>query len=288
MQLDIESIRTFLAVLDHGGMTRAAEHLDMSQSAVSWKIKRLEAKVGKPLLVREGHAIRPSFDGRNLMEDARMMVELHDRAVSRLQSADLTGVVRIGSNEGLDPSQMASVLGRFQRDHPRSTIEFIIDRTGELMRSVDEGAIDIALIQVDPSSRRPDDISLGDEGLVWASGRTTTFDEGVVPLVTFGENCFYRPLSEPRLTEASIDYTVAISVQSSLGVRAAVEAGLGVGVLGRRYVHGDVIEWPRSATLPELPAVEQVARLAPGPCSPTINALLETIIEEVSTDTLVS
>ena len=288
MQLDIESIRTFLAVLDHGGMTRAVEQLGLSQSAVSWKIKRLEAKVGKPLLLRDGHAIRPSFEGRNLMDDARQMVALHDHAVSRLQSPDLRGAVRVGSNEGLDASQMAAVLGRFQRDHPHATIEFVVDRTGALIDAVDTGRLDIALIQVDAELRRSNDISLGDEGLVWASGRRTTFEQGTVPLVTFGEHCFYRPLSEPRLTEADIDYTVAISVHSSLGVRAAIEAGLGVGVLGRRHVHGEVIEWPRAAELPPLPTVEQVARLAPGPRSATIDALLDSIIDELSTGSLVS
>lgn len=287
MQLDIESIRTFLAVLDHGGMTRAAEHLELSQSAVSWKIKRLEAKVGRPLLVRDGHTIRPSFEGRNLIDDARQMVELHDRAVTRLRSSDLSGVVRIGSNEGLDPTQMASVLGQFQRDHPRAAIEFIVDRTGELIRMVDAGDIDIALIQVDEQSRRTEDINLADDHLVWASGRTTTFDEGVVPLVTFGEQCFYRPLSEPVLSKAGIDYTIAISVQSSLGVRAAVEAGLGVGVLARRYVHGEVVEWPRSAPLPAMPRVEQVARLAPGARTEIIDALLDSIVDEIKTNDLV-
>ncbi len=287
MQLDIESIRTFLAVLDYGGMTRAAEHLNLSQSAVSWKIKRLEAKVGRPLLIREGHTIRPSFEGRNLIDDARLMVQLHDRAVSRLRSSDLSGAVRIGSNEGLDATQMAAVLGRFQRDHPRAAIEFIVDRTGELIGMVNAGDIDIALVQVDQQSRQPDDISLRDDHLVWASGRTTTFDEGVVPLVSFGEHCFYRPLSEPLLNDAGIDYTIAISVQSSLGVRAAIEAGLGVGVLGRRYLHGDVIEWPRSAQLPDMPRVEQVARLAPGPQSDIISALLESIIGEIKNDALV-
>lgn len=287
MQLDIESIRTFLAVLDHGGMTRAAEHLELSQSAVSWKIKRLEAKVGRPLLIRDGHTIRPSFEGRNLIDDARQMVELHDRAVTRLRSSDISGVVRIGSNEGLDATQMASVLGQFQRDHPRAAIEFIVDRTGELMRMVDAGDIDIALIQVDELSRRTGDISLGDDHLVWASGRTTTFDEGIVPLVTFGEQCFYRPLSEPLLRDAGIDYSIAISVQSSLGVRAAVEAGLGVGVLARRYLHGDVVEWPRSAQLPEMPRVEQVARLAPGARTDIIDALLDSIIDEIKTNALV-
>jgi len=288
MQLDIESVRTFLAVLDHGGMTRAAEHLELSQSSVSWKIKRLEAKVGRPLLVRDGHTIRPSFEGRNLINDARQMVELHDRAVNRLQSPDLSGIVRIGSNEGLDATQMAGVLGRFQQKNPRAAIEFVVDRTGELIRRVDNGEIDIALIQVDTASRRNDDISLGDDHLIWASGRSTTFDEGVVPLVTFGESCFYRPLSEPLLGEAGIDYTVAISVQSSAGVRAAIEAGLGVGVLARRHVHGEVIEWPRSAQLPELPRVEQVARLAPGANSDITDALLESIIDEINTGTLVS
>lgn len=287
MQLDIESVRTFLAVLDHGGMTRAAEHLELSQSSVSWKIKRLEAKVGRPLLIRDGHTIRPSFEGRNLIDDARQMVELHDQAVSRLLSPDLSGIVRIGSNEGLDATQMASVLGRFQRNNPRAAIEFVVDRTGELIRQVESGGIDIALIQVDAPSRQADDISLGEDDLVWASGRTTTFDEGTVPLVTFGESCFYRPLSEPLLSESGIDYNVAISVQSSLGVRAAIEAGLGVGVLGRRHLHGEVIEWPRSAGLPSLPRVEQVARLGPSGRTDMIDALLNSIIDEVKAHTLV-
>ena len=287
MQLDIESVRTFLAVLDHGGMTRAAEHLDLSQSSVSWKIKRLEAKVGRPLLIRDGHTIRPSFEGRNLIDDARQMVELHDRAVNRLLSPDLSGIVRVGSNEGLDASQMAGVLGRFQRQNPRAAIEFVVDRTGELMRKVDGGSIDIALIQVDTESRRTDDISLGADHLIWASGRTTTFDEGIAPLVTFGENCFYRPLSEPLLSDAGIKHTVAISVQSSAGVRAAIEAGLGVGVLARRHVYGEVIEWPRSAQLPDLPHVEQVARLSPGANSDLADALLESIIDEINTNALV-
>lgn len=287
MHLDIESIRTFLAVIDHGGMTRAAEQLDMSQSAVSWKIKRLEAKVGRPLLLRDGHTVRPSFEGRNLIDDARMMVELHDRAVSRLRSSELNGVVRIGSNEGLDAVQMASVLGRFQRDHPLASIEFVVNRTGELMRLVDHGEIDVALIQVDDASRQPDDVSLGEDRLIWASGRKTTFDEGTVPLVTFGESCFYRPLSEPLLVSAGIEYNVAISVQTSLGVRAAIEAGLGVGVLAHRYIHDDVIQWPRSSQLPDLPYVEQVARLAPGARFDTIDALLEAIVDEVSINELV-
>jgi len=98
MNLDVESLRTLLAVLDHGGMTAAAKHLDLSQSAVSWKIKRLEERVGKALLIRDGHSLRPTSEGRALIDDARTIVEVHDRAVCRLRMSELSGTVRLGSN----------------------------------------------------------------------------------------------------------------------------------------------------------------------------------------------
>ena len=67
MQLDVESLRAFAPVLETGGMTRAAERLGISQSAVSWKIKRLEERIGRDLLVRHGRSLRPSRDGEELL-----------------------------------------------------------------------------------------------------------------------------------------------------------------------------------------------------------------------------
>ena len=64
LHLDVESLRAYLAVLDTGGMTRAAERLGMTQSAVSWKIKRLEERLGRPLLIRDGHAVRDGLASR--------------------------------------------------------------------------------------------------------------------------------------------------------------------------------------------------------------------------------
>ena len=81
MHLDVESLRTFAMVLETGGMTRAAEKLDLSQSAVSWKIKRLEERVGRDLLIREGRSLRPSRDGEELLGYARTIIDAHDEAV---------------------------------------------------------------------------------------------------------------------------------------------------------------------------------------------------------------
>ena len=127
MQLDVESLRTFTTVLDLGGMTRAAEALDISQSAVSWKIKRLEEKVGRDLLIRDGRTLRPSRDGRELLDYARTIVATHDEAVSRLESSELTGTVKLGTTEEISAARMCDVLARFNRIHPGAMIEFVVD-----------------------------------------------------------------------------------------------------------------------------------------------------------------
>ncbi len=160
LQLDIESMRTLLAVLDYGGMTRAAERLNMGQSAVSRKIQRLEERVGRPLLIRDGHAVRPTREGRLLLSDARAMVELHDRAVARLASSEVTGTVKLGCNGEINSSRIASLLRTFKYRHPGATVEFTLDHTGALVDRVDDGSLDIGIIQVTDERARPTDIEL--------------------------------------------------------------------------------------------------------------------------------
>ena len=287
LHLDVESLRTLLAVLDHGGMTRAANHLDMTQSAVSWKIKRLEERVGRPLLIRDGHALRPTRDGRELLDDARTLVEIHDRAAARLLSSELTGTVRLGSNGEVNPAVMASLLGRFKRNHPGSTIEFIIDYSGNLMDRVDRADLDVALLQVDDERLRSTDRVLWSDRLEWVTSCEPIDFGEPLPLITFGEQCFYRSLSEPDLVAAGIDHTVAFSASTIAGVQAAIAAGLGVGVLGSGYVGGDIVPWDGAADLPELPMVHQVARTVPGD-PPAVAAALVDEIAAVLLDPVVS
>lgn len=280
MQLDVESLRAFLEVLERGGMTRAAEHLGLTQSAVSWKIKRLEQRVGRPLLIRDGHDLRPTRDGRTLIEEARVIVTAHDRAVHRLESPDFTGTIKVGSNEEVGAPRMAGILGRFQRMHPAARIEFIVDQSSVLVRQLERGRIDMAVIQITPDEMRHDDVVLWEDELHWVTHRDMHFDDGEVPLITFGANGFYRPVSEPILERAGVPYTYTVSAPTSAGVRAAVAAGLGVAVLGSRYVGGELVEWHRAAGFDPLPRALQVVRTVPGE-SPSIAApLTEAIVAE--------
>lgn len=279
LQLDIESMRVFLAVIDQGGMTRAAEALGLSQSAVSWKIKRLEQRVGRNLLVRDGRSLRPSRDGRELLEYARTIVDLHDDAVARLSSSDLTGRVRFGSTEEVSAFCMRNVLARFYRTHPRVWIQLVVDRAHRLDSLLRSGELDVAVLQISPDEVRRTDTVLWESDLAWVCAPDWTYDVGTVPLITFGEQGFYRPLAEAALGDAGVPYHIAFSGPSASSVLAAAEFGLGVAVIGERWVSGDVVEWPRAAALPTLPRALTVARAG----GPSTSAVASELIAEIET-----
>jgi DNA-binding transcriptional LysR family regulator len=281
VQLDVESLRTFVAVLDHQSMTRAAKQLNLTQSAVSWKIKRLEARVGRPLLIRNGRALRPSREGKVLAADARAIVDAHDRAVARLGSSQLAGKVRLGSNEEITASRMVSVLGRFNRVHPDAWIEVVVDSSRQLAAMIDGGELDVAVLQVAGDELRDDDTVLWTEELAWVTSSDAPYEDGSVPLVGFGDHCNYQAVSEPLLDAAGLDHWIAFSGQTSAGVMGAVAAGLGVAVVATRFIDGDIVEWRPGAALGALPPMYQVARIDCDDLSPLTVALVGAIVDEV-------
>lgn len=282
MQLDVESLRALLAVLDHGGMTKAAERLNLGQSAVSRKIQRLEDRVGRPLLIRDGHTLRPTRDGRALLADARAMVDLHDRAVARLASSDLTGTVKLSSNGEVDTAQIASLLGVFRCRHPGATVEFTLDHSGSLTEWVDSGAVDLAVLQVTEENVRPTDIRLWTESLSWVVSASDPSRGQPVPLVDFGSCCYYNGFTHRILRDAGVEFRSVFSAASSLDVRAAVQAGIGVAVMSTRYLGGDIIEWQPPVELDPLPEVIQIIRSVPGERPGAVAALIEAIQQELT------
>jgi len=280
MHLDIESLRVLLSVLDHGGMTRAAERLHMSQSAVSRKVQRLEDRVGRPLLIRDGHTLRPTREGRALLSDARAMVDLHDRAVARLESSDLKGSVKLASNGEIDTTQIAAILGAFRRRHPGAHVEFTVDHTGALVDWVEEGSIDVAMFQMAEESVRPTDYRLWTEELVWVTSAAETFDTPI-PMLDFGDHCYYNTFTHAIISNAGLEHRTVFSAPSSAEVRSAVQSGIGVAVMSSRYLGGDVVEWKPPVEFEPLPQIVQVIRTVPGERSEAVDALVETIRDEL-------
>jgi DNA-binding transcriptional LysR family regulator len=281
MRLDTESLRTFIEVVDRGSMTHAAAALGLTQSAVSWKIKRLESQVGRPLLIRDGHDIRPSFDGRELLVDARTIVAVHDRAVARLSTSQLSGRVRFGTNAELTASNVAALLGRFNVAHPGATVEIVSHGSRDLMRLLDDGELDVATLQVTGDELRTTDIVLWTDQLRWVTSWAWPFDEGEVPIVGFVPrcSCYDEPLA--TLDAAGIAHYMSFSGLSTAAACEAVAAGLGVAVLPESVVSDELVEWRRAAELAPVEPARQVVRAAPGERRDIADALVETLVADL-------
>lgn len=281
MQLDVESLRTFVAVLEHGGMTQAATRVHMTQSAVSRKIQRLEERVGRPLLVRDGHTLRPTREGRVVLDGAREIIDMHDRMVTQLTMPDLSGTVRLSSNGEVDVARIASLLGVFRQRYPGAEVEYTLDHTGEMVKKVDRGDIDVAVFEVRPDRIRQTDIELWSDRLHWVTASHCCWSEPL-PLIDFGIHCAYNGFTHRILDNAGIEHKTVFSATSSNDVRAAVSAGIGVAVMSGRYLADDVVEWNPHVPLEPLPVVKQIIRTVPGERSDAVEALVDTMQRELT------
>ena len=87
---------TFVAVAEHGGVTRAASKLHLTQSAISMQIKRMERNLDQTLLKRAGRSVGLTGQGEQLLAYGRRMVALYDEAWGRLTCSQFEGEVTVG------------------------------------------------------------------------------------------------------------------------------------------------------------------------------------------------
>jgi len=145
MNLQIDFLKTFIAVADAQGFTRAGRQVNRSQSAVSMQIKRLEDEVGKPPFERIGKTVKLTVEGNMLISYAWRIVKEHDDAVMALCKPALRGVIRFGSPEPYTTGVLPRLLARFASSYPEVRVEMRCENSDSIKRAVDEGKLDIGL-----------------------------------------------------------------------------------------------------------------------------------------------
>ena len=94
--LDTDQLRSFLAIVDSGSFTKAADRVHKTQSAVSMHIRRLEEQLGCTLFVKQGRGARLTEEGEKLIEFARRIVQVEAGAFAALSRKGLRGAARLG------------------------------------------------------------------------------------------------------------------------------------------------------------------------------------------------
>src|SRR5690606_36877221 len=95
--LELDVLRTFVAIAETGSFTTAAGAVFRTPSAVSLQIKKLEETLGRSLFSRDARSVSLTADGEVLIGYARRLLAINHEAVSKFVVPDIRGVVRLGS-----------------------------------------------------------------------------------------------------------------------------------------------------------------------------------------------
>ena len=280
--LDLDVLRTFMAIVDNGGFTRAAERVGRTQSTVSLQIKKLEDTLGRRVFAREPRReLTLTADGEILLNYARQMLRLSDEALSRLTEPDVAGRVRLGTPEDFATVHLPDVLARFARAHPRVALEVNCDFTVNLLDGFSKGQYDLVLFKREPQGPGGG-IGVWREVLVWTAATRLVLDpDEPLPLVLAPAPDVYRRRALATLDAAKRPWRIAYTSPSLAGLQAAVKAGLGVTVLPREMVPpGFVLLGPEQG-LPHLPDAEIALCRAPGGLSRAAEVLGQHIVSSL-------
>ena len=144
--LDLDVLRTFVAIAETGSFTTAANAVFRTPSAVSMQIKKLEDILGRSVFSRDARSVSLTTDGEMLLGYARRMLAINREAVSKFIVPDIVGVVRLGSPDDYGERVLPHVLKRFAQSHPSIAVDVTIDQSINLRRRMDDRTLDITLI----------------------------------------------------------------------------------------------------------------------------------------------
>ncbi len=278
-RLDIDALRTLCAIEDFGGVTRASEHLSLSQSAVSHKIKRLEGNIDCELLTRRTGAPLLTNDGLRLVEYAKRILSLHDEALLSLSKQPLTGKIRLGMTEDTTSSDLSRILGRFTRLHPNVTVRTHVRQSLTLEYELERGEIDLAVMQIFKHRLHPTDLILYDETLHWVKARDLVVDfDRPLPFLAYDDKCFYKHWAMGIDQVPAVYLETVLECASSAGIVSAIQAGLGIALLPEQYLTNEMLII--DGQLPRPPKVTFIVRQNRKSRSKSVTALANEIAYE--------
>ena len=223
------------------------------------------------------------------------MVHLHDEACASFHQSDLVGELRLGITEDVSAPGMAQILSRFSTSFPNVTLTSRVAHTPELMRWLQAGEVDMALIEVFESNLLESDHALGRQQIVWLQSEDFILDASQpIPFVAYHKDCFYKAWAEQALAQSGFSLRVVFECPSIDGMVNAVRSGLGIGLVnlgvleqslpGGRQIDSRGLR-AESEILPVPPAIQHVARFSTGISTRQMEKLLEAIKIELVTQT---
>ncbi|TIX58975.1 MAG: LysR family transcriptional regulator, partial [Mesorhizobium sp.] len=221
--LDLDVLRTFVAIAETGSFTTAANAVFRTPSAVSMQIKKLEDILGRSVFARDARSVTLTTDGEMLLGYARRLLSINREVVSKFIIPDIVGVVRLGSPDDYGERVLPHVLKRFAQSHPSIAVDVTIDQSSNLRRRMDDRALDITLLTNSYKTSALGAEVLLTEPIVWAGAKGGCAHlREPLPVSLWEEGCAWRAGALEALGREGRNYRVAYMSAHTAGQRAAI------------------------------------------------------------------
>jgi DNA-binding transcriptional LysR family regulator len=268
VNLPMELLRSFTAIVDSGSMLRATERVFVTQSALSLQMKRLEEAVQASLFQREGRRLALTPAGQTLLAYAREILATNDRAVSALNGDALAGPARVGLVQDFAETLLSGVLARFAHLNPDAKLQIRVGGSPALLEDLEADRLDVVLCM----GAADDPAAIRVAPMTWIGERDLAA-QSVLPIAILERPCRFRDAALAALDAEGRAYRVVLETPSLSVLRAAVDSGLGL-TCRTRIFSGRLLDGDTAVALPALPRVAYVRHIRASP-HPTISRLGE-------------
>ncbi|MGR9428603.1 LysR family transcriptional regulator [Rhizobium leguminosarum] len=289
-------LKTFLAVIRHENLTRAAAEVNLAQSSLSDQIQALEEELGAELFLRSRQGVVPTPAGAVLKAYAEEILALNDEAKAAVSAAAGSAgqSITLGTLETIAAERLAPWLSLFRKKNPRVGLKLKVNGSGELLAQLQHGSIDVAFtFDREQQDERFLTRRICSEPLVLIAGRDAQARPpesltalSTVPFVATETGCVYRHLFDTAFAEANIAAPSIVTEADSIAtIIRLVASGPGYGLvprlaLGPAATRGDVVElpWPGKPPAASLVMMWRRRRVQ----SPALTILLQSASVELS------
>lgn len=248
--LDLTALRAFMVVADLGGVTRAASVLNLTQSAVSMQIKRLEESLARPLFFRSARRLTVTPEGEQLLAYARRMLALNDEVLARLNDGAYEGELRLGVPHDIVYPQIPAILKRMAQCYPRLRINLTSSFTIPMKEALARGELDLILTTEEEPG--PGGEALVAHDLVWVGAPGGTAWQRRPLRLGFEETCKFRAIAVAALDRQGIAWEMGFNGRSNEAVQAMIAADLALSARMRGMFADGCCEVSSAGELPDL------------------------------------
>ncbi|MEM1286452.1 MAG: LysR substrate-binding domain-containing protein [Pseudomonadota bacterium] len=253
--LELDLMRTLVAIAETGNFSAAAERVGRTPSAVSMQVKKMEETVGATVFVRDSRSVSLTRDGEALLQHARRVLALNQEMMSRFIAPDLVGEVRLGAPDDVAERFLPRMLRGFAEAYPGIVLDVTVDGTSRLLEAVAKDELDLSIVTCE-SGFATDGLAeiIFREPLVWAClAGGVAAERTPIPVSMWEEGCKWRRAATEALDHNAVDYRITFQSSNISGQRAAVLADLAVAPLSKSHISGRIVEVKPSVGMPALP-----------------------------------